>query len=694
MLRALVRSITGSLRYKLLFLVFLPALLVAPATLGFVIYWTGNFSYEQLRMRVNSDLTVAHDAFVRTQHDYLEQLATLANSYTFQTALEAKDAETIRNQLAVIEHTAGFDFLHLTDLQGHWLFEDPAFVSGSSHASPLTKKAADWGTPDVGVEVFPREALEREGGKLAQRARLQLQDTPHAAPTERSEEDRALLVRAVYPVRNLRGSTVALLDGGILLNRNFRFVDAIRDLVYGPGSLPEGGIGAVTVLLGDVRISTNVPLKAGQRALGTRVSQQVRDAVLEHGNTWVKRAFVVNDWYIAGYEPIVDVYGKRVGMLYTGFLEAPFRGAYHRALAILLVLLLLGTGVAVLVAGRGARSIFRPIEAMAAVVKATQAGEDRRIGALASRDEIGQLARQFDEMLDLLKRRNAQIREAAEKLETKVQERTSELSEKNARLQETIDLLRKTERQLVTAEKLAALGELTAGVAHEINNPIAVIQGNMEILCAELGEHAVPVRTEMELVFQQVDRIRAIVEKLLRYSRPSAVRPKLEPVRVREVIEDTLVLVRPELDKKGVSLERAYSETGSVIIDRQELQQVFVNLLVNAAQALRNGGTIRLTTRDQNDKGVLIRIHDDGVGIPSEHLARVFDPFFTTKKQGGTGLGLSISYSLVRRYGGNITVASEPGQGATFAVYVLRTPEPSDAQSLLGGNRYANASTA
>ncbi|NIR31981.1 MAG: HAMP domain-containing protein [Gammaproteobacteria bacterium] len=682
MFRSLARLVTSSLRYKLLFLVFLPVLLVAPATIGFVIYWSGNFSYDQLLMRVNSDLTVAHDAFVRTQRDYLQELETLANSYTFQTALETGDGETLQNQLKTLKKTTGFDFLHLTDLKGRWLFEDPTFVSGSSRPSPLIQKASDWSTPSVGVEVFPPEALLRESQELVQRSRVELVATPHTAPTERTVEDRALVVRATYPVRGLRGNTVALLDGGVLLNRNFGFVDAIRDLVYGPGSLLEGSIGTVTVLLDDVRVSTNVPRRAGERALGTRVSEQVRDRVLQHGNTWVDRAFVVNDWYISGYEPIIDVYGKRVGMLYTGFLETPFRRAYYQALAVLVGLLLLGTGIAVLVAARGARSIFRPIEAMAAVVHATRAGEDRRIGRLVSRDEIGQLARQFDDMLNLLQHRNEQIREAAEKLESKVNERTRELTEKNARLQETIDLLRETERQLIVAEKLAALGQLTAGVAHEINNPVAVIQGNLEILRNELGENVEPVRTEVELIFEQVDRIRAIVEKLLVYSRSSVVRSHLEEVRVRDVIEDTLVLVRHQLDSKGVSVQRAYSETGTVVIDRQELQQVLVNLLLNAVHALGKDGTIELSTGDQGDTGVSIRVHDNGVGIPSDHLARVFDPFFTARR-GGTGLGLSISYSLIRRYGGNISVGSVLGQGSTFEVCLLRTPELSDEEALL-----------
>jgi len=117
------------------------------------------------------------------------------------------------------------------------------------------------------------------------------------------------------------------------LNRNYDFVDEIRDLVYGPGSLAEGSRGTVTVFLDDVRITTNVPGSESARALGTRVSVEVRNTVLEQGTTWIDRAFVVSDWYISAYQPIVDVNGDRVGMLYAGYLEAPFRSDLYRGIA-------------------------------------------------------------------------------------------------------------------------------------------------------------------------------------------------------------------------------------------------------------------------------------------------------------------------------------------------------------------------
>ena len=536
MLRVLRARLAGSLRAKLLALVLFPILVVAPASVGFVALWSHGFSQQQLLRRVNTDLLVAHEAFTRLQNDYLRELERLAASHAFYTAFRDRDGQRVRNQLAAMRGTTGFDFVHVTDLQGRRLLRPaPADLgvgaaTGYSRGSVLQQRAVTVGASFVGVEIYAAEELAREDPELAGRARVALVPTPGAAPSDRREETRAMVVRVVAPVRDPNGTQVALLDGGVILNNDFTLVDAVRDLVYGPGSLPEGGIGTVTVFLDDVRVSTNVPLEPGERALGTRASQAVRDSVLDRGETFVDRAFDVNDWYISAYEPIVDIEGRRVGMLYAGFLEAPFRDAYVRTVFIVIAMLAAGLLLAGVVAVLGARALARPVEMMAGVARDLRAGIDRRIGEVASRDEIAELARQFDETLDLLKLRNEEIRRSAGALEETVQARTAELRDKNRRLEETVALLRAARRQLVAAEKLAALGEVTAGVAHEINNPIAIIQGNLEIIRAELGPAAKAVDTEMELILDQVRRIHAIVDNLLRYSRPARRGP--QPARV------------------------------------------------------------------------------------------------------------------------------------------------------------------
>lgn len=660
----------------MLLLVLFPLVVVIPAILCLAIYWAERFSYDQLLRKVNTDLAVAHSAFIHMQQNYLEELENLGRAQVFQAALADLDVTTLRDQLELLQLTDGFDFLHVTDLQGRWIASAYSTADGVSKSSPQLTKAVQFATAGVGVEIYSPIEIKRENPVLADKISLQLRDTPYATPSTKKVENRALVVRAVYPVKNSRGVLVALLDGGVLLNRNFGFVDAIRDLVYEKGSIAEGGWGAVTVFLEDVRISTNVPYNHddGERALGTLVSSEVRSQVLEDGGKWIDRAFEVNDWYISGYEPIVDVNDKRVGMLYAGYVETPLRSALYQAIAILSLLLVLAMVIGAIQAIRGAKSIFHPIESMTAVVRAEQAGKRMRIGPVESHDEIGELSIQFDTMLDLLEDRNRQIQKAAEDMEIKVDERTSELREKNTRLQKTIDLLQQTRQQLVMAEKLAALGELTAGVAHEINNPTAVILGNVEIVISELGQQVGPVKTELDLIIQQVDRIRTIVDKLLKYSRPPEVVSDLERVLLSEVVDDTLLLVRHEAENKDIAIRLKRRGNHQVLINRQELQQVLVNLIMNAIHASPEGGKIEISMHDWDSKGVIVRIRDHGRGIPANQIHRIFDPFYTSHTEGGTGLGLSVSYGIIRHYGGRITVKSEPGSGSCFDIYLLYEP--------------------
>ena len=476
-----------------------------------------------------------------------------------------------------------------------------------------------------------------------------------------------MVIRALAPVRDTRGTLVALLDGGVVINRDFDVVDRVRDLVYGPGSLLEDSVGTVTIFLDDVRISTNVPLSIGERALGTRVSQAVRDKVLLHGTNWVDRAFVVNDWYISAYEPIIDTEGERVGMLYTGFSETPYRQAYRQTLWLALGLLAFGTALAGVFALWGARTIARPIASMVSVARALRGGRDIRIGELGAGGELTELARQFDQTLDLLTLRNEEIRAAAEKLEETVDARTQELKANNQRLMDTIAVLESTRQQLVASEKLAALGELTAGVAHEINNPLAIIQGNLEILRRELGDDIAPVAVEVELVLSQVERMQGIVGKLLDYSRSSHDSRQLDPIDVRAVIDDAVTLAEHEAFARGIDVQVSHDGAASVLIEPRELEQVLLNLLLNAIHFSPYGKTIRIVSEVLGQNHVLIKVIDSGPGVAIEHRRQIFDPFFTTKDT-GTGLGLSVSFGIVRRYHGDIEVQSSSGGGACFVV--------------------------
>lgn len=682
MLRSLLARIAGNLRYKLLVLVLFPVLLVMPVVIGLAYLWSNEVSYRQLLMKVNTDLSVAHEAFTGTQQRLLGQLTLIAESYPFQNAARAMmsgfpEDYLMVDQLERVKREGAFDFVHLLDLSGCDLIGNKGC---RLHTGRLLQQAADEG-PQVGIEIYPSQALATIDPKLAERVYLPLVDTPRALPTSRTAEDRGMVIRVIYPIMTSYGEVYAYLSAGLLLNGNFEFVDNLRDLVYSSGSLAEDSLGTVTVFLEDVRISTNVPSRLdspNRRALGTRVSQEVREQVLGRGEPWIDRAFVVSEWYVSAYEPIVDVNGERVGILYAGFLEAPFKASYYQALAWLLVLFALVTLVSVVVAVAGAKAIFRPIEAMAQVIREVRKGHDLRIGKLDSRDEIAELASRFDDMLDQLQQQRQQIESAAAVLEHKVEERTGELQRKTRDLQENLDLLNRTRQQLVAKEKLAAIGELTAGIAHEINNPTAVILGHMDLLMAELGDVGEPVRQDAELIVQQVYRIRSIINNLLQYSRPSDYISQVTSVDLNKVVNDSLVLVKHDLERKAARLRldlRARTRVGG---NHQQFQQVLINLLVNAMNAIEPEGRVTVRTRDWRGDGVLLMVRDNGCGIDERTLPRIFDPFFS-KTKGGTGLGLSVSYGILQRFGAEIEVRSRPGVGTAFFIW-FQTEPPQDPE--------------
>jgi signal transduction histidine kinase len=233
---------------------------------------------------------------------------------------------------------------------------------------------------------------------------------------------------------------------------------------------------------------------------------------------------------------------------------------------------------------------------------------------------------------------------------------------------------------------MAAIGMLAAGVAHEINNPLAFVSSNLCYIEKELRRLKLPpsdLGEMMEAITdarEGADRMRDIVQSLRALARGDSI--STHPMDLHEVLENSVHLIWGRLRSKGM-LARDYGELPQVMGNSVQLSQVFVNLLINAVQALPDrGGEIRLVTRLHNASQVLVEVRDTGCGIPAEHLDRIFEPFFTTKPVGeGTGLGLSISHDIIRGLGGELTVSSVVGQGTTFRVLLPVAREEEDSAS-------------
>lgn len=655
-----------SVRFRLLAIALLPMLVILPLLLGVAIYrWNAKFD-ATLISKVNGDLTIAHQYLARILEKTGVQLRALGLSARFQQVLAADARDSLRDLLDETRKEIGLDFLYLTNGRGDILASSPPVKQQPRRDWPIITSALSGEVPATGVDIFGNDELAAISPGLAERARLDLVPTPNAVPTDRSTETRGMVVHAASRAMLPDGGAAALV-GGTLLNQNLEFIDTINDLVYREASLPEGSQGTATLFLDDVRISTNVRLFEGRRALGTRVSAAVRSAVLGEGRTWLDSAFVVNDWYISAYEPLVDSYGKRVGMLYVGFLEKPFSEAKYQTLVIIIAAFIAITAATVPIFLRWASSIFMPLERVTATIGEVERGNlSARTKMPVSGDEIGRVAVHLDSLLDQIQERDRQLREWNEELNVRVRERTRDLEHANLKLEATT-------KQLIMSEKLAAIGEITAGVAHEINNPIAVMQGNLDVIRSVFGADADKAKVEFRLLDEQIHRISQIVTKLLQFARPEEYAGYVERHAPARIISDCLPLVQHLLNKTEIAVARDDRASRLVLMNRNELQQVLVNLIVNAIHAMPDGGTLTLRSCDaerDGRQGVAIEVTDTGIGMSTDVIEKIFDPFYTTKRRQGTGLGLSISQTLIKRQGGQITAESRVGSGSTFTVWL------------------------
>lgn len=659
----------ASVRGKLLSIALLPFVAVLPLLLMLASYWGVGYYDRLLTSKVASDLAVADQYFSRVVDHVGLDVANLGASYALVNAVGTGNDDALRALLVERQSALKLDFLNLMDAQGGLRVSSLQTARPDARLRRVAATAERQGSATT-LEVYSADELAALAPALAERARTELVPTPNAAPVDHSMDTRGMVIHTAVPVRDGSGRLLAVLEGGVLLNRNLDFIDTLNGVVYPAGSLPAGSDGTATLFIDDVRIATNVRLFGDRRALGTRVSKEVRDSVLGAGRTWLDRAFVVHDWYVSGYRPVVDGKRQRIGMLYVGYLEAPFRHAKHTAIAVVVALCALVCVAGVLLSSRVARTIYRPIEDMGHTMSRFEGGDlDARTAPHPACDEIADLAHSLDHLLDTVRRQNRELKDWGDELDRKVVERTAELARAN-------EALKAAQRQLALTEKLAAIGQITAGVAHEINNPVAVIQGNLDLLRDLLGERAAPVTGELALIDEQIVRIHTIVAKLLQFASPEEFSGYVQPIEVDEAIADSLLLVRHLMKDGGIAVTHVRGAQSQVRINRGELQQVLINLFTNATHAMKGKGTLMIESADWSDidedgqprHGVDIVVRDDGCGIAPEHLARVFDAFFTTKHGKGTGLGLSISYTLVARYGGSIRVDSRPGAGSTFTV--------------------------
>lgn len=609
--------------------------------------------------KVRQDLTAAREVLRHEEERVAAVVRFVAHGTGLKQVLQGKELPGVAGELMAVQQREGLDLLTLTDAQGRIVLRGSGVEGGGQPAPlPFLDRLLQ-GEKVCSPVLLTAEELRLADDRLAQRARIPLST---ALTLRRGEaESRGLLLACGKPVLDGQGELLGALYGGILLNGNLPLIDRIRDVVFGAETFDGVEVGSATLFLDDIRIATTIRLKDGGRAHGTPVSPAVAEAVLQRRETWVARAQVVDEWYLTAYEPIIDSRGEAIGALYVGLLERPFVALKARAVLTLLALLVFGGGLGYLLARTISRRLSRPLVVLEGSARRVTGGERDMVLPVTTRDEVGHLTVAFNTMTAALQEQEQELQSLNRGLERKVEERTAALEEKS------LQLIRAQE-ELARAERLAAIGSLAAGVAHEINNPAAIIRGNVEILLATLAKDR-PEREEIEEILQQTERLSRITGDLLAFSREQIAH--LELVAIHSLLDEVLAGVGHQVDLGQVEIRRQYDPAlPPVEADGERLRQVFNNLLLNALQAMDGSGILTVATRLEAAH-VEIEIGDTGPGVPDDIRGKIFHPFFTTRRR-GTGLGLSISYGIVRAHQGSIEVESEKGKGSLFRVILPR----------------------
>jgi two-component system NtrC family sensor kinase len=613
-------------------------ILVANAILSLVaVEYLQGVWLNEVQTRVRLDLNSA-----RAMYDsHIQNIATFLQAAGQGRALAGATSQNDHVELGSIlrqlQQTSHLDLISVVDPQGRVLrrAREADRTGDDLSANPLIARALREKQPATGTLILSAPELAAEGGNLTAQASFELRPTPAAHPTEEKTRNSGMVAAAAVPLVDAQGQLLGVLYGGNLLNRRYEMVDRIRNEVFPSHLYQAGPVGTVTLFQGDLRIATNVIRKDGTRAVGTRLSKEVYDKVLVEGDVWARPALVLDDWYITAYGPIRDPNDKIIGALYVGLLQAPFVHKQNTVTAVVLAMVLVATLASLLLVFFMVELVLRPVGRIIAMAQRVVGGDiDARVG-IRPPGEIGVLCQAIDQMADAVAEREQKLKAA-------------------------------TRRQIGRSEKLASLGRLAAGVAHEINNPLTGVLTFAHLL-REKSNMDDQDQEDLDLIIRETTRAAEIVKGLLDFARERAV--VKEPLNINDVIQRTIRLIRNQkLFDRIVIDESLANDLPEVEGDMNQLQQVLLNLSLNACEAMPTGGTLTILTSAQDGKAVL-KLTDTGCGIKKEHYDQIFEPFFTTKPVGkGTGLGLSVTYGIIQQHGGTLEFESEEGKGTTFTV--------------------------
>ncbi|RPH48660.1 MAG: HAMP domain-containing protein [Desulfobacteraceae bacterium] len=611
----------------------------------------------EAQRRVSLDLESAWsvlDGELGRLHMFVSVLGTGKRVEIAYSNLLAPDS---RIRLEEARRMFGFDFLSLTDSKGKVIMRTlEPYTTGDYLANDPFVGEALKGKAVKGFSILSPSRLKAEGGNLLEQAFMVFESTPMAKPRAKTFEDSGMALVAAAPVTNEKGTVVGAIYAGVLLNRNHALVDKIRSIVFEDKMYEGRHLGTMTIFQWDTRIATNVTLPNGNKAIGTRVSTDVYDKVLENNSKWYDRAFVVRDWYLSAYDPIHDTEGRVIGILYVGVLAEKYddlKWELWRLYGLLSVV----AGIIVLAVGlifsqRLSGSMTRLADAAG---KIAAGNLSLNVEEPSSNDEIRDLTKAFNIMTGSLRDRDERLRAA-----------NAELEHMNASLQK------------LNKNYMDMLGF----VSHELKNTLGVIYTSARALnlglvgtlteqqAALVGGIANSIDTAVKMTRNYLDLARIEKGELM-------VQTQLLDL-LEQVVEPVLKDLHQFIASRNMRIENHLPGRLKVSGDRELLRIVYKNFIDNAVKYGREGGTIRLGFARSGDN-YSFEVWNDGDGLAPDKLAQLFNKFVRLHRDKettrSTGLGLFITKDIIEKHGGSVHAESREGEWISFT-FTLPVPLP------------------
>ena len=608
---------TRSLRIAI-FYGFIAVILFFGVSASFLgVYTVKKNLFERAQAKVKNDLRAARSIFQ-------SEIESVGRCFWF--IKEGDDLNAVKEQI-------GLDYLFIVT-------KKDALLSNNMVIKEALK-GKEIGAP----RIIEKDELLDMGEGLFSKADIAIEYTPKARPTERKNLESVMAIEYAKPLMGTNGQIFGVIYGGKIINKGYSLVDKVRSFVFSDDIYDGKPIGTVTIFQDDVRVSTNVLNRYGKRAIGTRVSSEVFDNVISEGKTWTDRAFVVTDWYITAYEPIRDIQGKIIGILYVGTIEKPFNVAARNTLIAFITLMIFATVLAIIISMIISAKIAEPLISLLGGTSQISSGDlTSRVGTETKIRELNKLAGSFNNMV--------------EKLDISYKD----LKETNSKL----SILNKRYLDLISF------------VSHELKGILAsTILNAYSVRDGFLGMVNFKQQKALDSITRNLDYLEATVKNFLSLSRIEKGEMKIYPVELAvgaDLFDAALDNFNKQITEKNIIVENNISSTIKIVADRDLLLIVINNLISNAIKYGEKGGTIKLESSEKDDSLLQVSVYNDGVPIPEDKKDLLFKRFSRLDPTGkervkGTGLGLFIAKEIVEAHGGTIRVEStDKGNSFIFSI--------------------------